>query len=51
MDRPRIKIGLDISDWVMELFGGIFLILMIGFPIYYLNELPDIIPRHFKRSG
>ncbi|MEQ8237833.1 MAG: hypothetical protein RIA69_01405 [Cyclobacteriaceae bacterium] len=27
------------------------MILMIGFPIYYFNELSDIIPRHFNAAS
>ena len=51
MDRPRIKIELDISDWAIEIIGAFFLILMFGFPLYYFNELPEIIPRHFNIDG
>jgi uncharacterized membrane protein len=51
MDRPIIKIELDTSDWIMEIIGAIFLILMIGFPMYYFSELPEVIPRHFNAAG
>ncbi len=51
MDRPKIKIELDVSDWVLEVIGATFLLLMIGFPLYYFNELPEIIPIHFNASG
>ncbi|MEQ8549431.1 MAG: hypothetical protein RIC03_16080 [Cyclobacteriaceae bacterium] len=46
MDRPKLKIELDASDWTIEIIGASFLIPLIGYPIYYFNELPDIIPRH-----
>jgi uncharacterized membrane protein len=51
MVRPRIKIELDAFDWIIELISGLSLILMIGFPLYYFSELPDILPRHFNASG
>jgi len=51
MDRPKLKINLDASDWAIEIVGAFFLILMVGFPFYYFNELPDIIPRHFNAAG
>ena len=51
MDRQRIKIELDVSDWTMEIIGATFLVLMIGFPLYYFNELPNTIPIHFNGSG
>ena len=51
MDKPRIKIELDISDWIIEIIGATFLVLMIWFPLYYFHELPDTIPIHFNASG
>ena len=51
MDRPKLHIALDTSDWIMEIVGAIFLILMVGLPMYYFNELPDIIPKHFNAVG
>lgn len=51
MDRPRIKIELDISDWIIEIIGLAFLVLMIGFPFYYYNQLPETFPLHFNASG
>ena len=51
MERPKIKIDLDISDYIIEVIGAIFMIMMIGWPLYYFNELPEIIPRHFNAAG
>jgi len=51
MERPKIKIDLDISDYIIESIGATFLVLMIGWPLYYFNELPEIIPRHFNAAG
>jgi uncharacterized membrane protein len=51
MNRPRVKIELDISDWIIEIIGATFLVLMILYPLYYYNELPYTIPIHFNISG
>lgn len=51
MDRPKLKIELDTLDWIIEILGAIFVILMVGVPLYYFNQLPDIIPRHFNAAG
>ena len=51
MERPKIKIEPDASDYIMEIIGAIFLILMISWPLYFFQELPDTIPRHFNAAG
>ena len=51
MERPRIKIYPDNTDWLIELISALFLILMIGFPVYYYNALPETIPRHYDALG
>lgn len=51
MERPKIKIDLDISDFIIEIIGAIFIIMMIAWPLYFFNELPDIIPSHFNAAG
>ncbi len=35
----------------MELMAATFLLLLIGFPIYYFSKLPEIIPTHFNALG
>lgn len=49
--RPRIHIKRDTIDWTMEIAGVVFLLLMIGLPVYYFSELPETIPRHFNAAG
>ena len=49
--RPKLNIALDRFDWMVEIIGAVFLILMIGFPLYYFRELPDIIPMHLNAAG
>ncbi|MEO9966584.1 MAG: DUF1648 domain-containing protein [Reichenbachiella sp.] len=51
MERPKINIKLDFSDYIIEIIGAVFIILMIGWPLYFFNELPDAIPRHFNAAG
>ena len=51
MERPRVEIALDTVDWIMEVLGLVFLLLMIGLPVYYFSELPEVIPQHFNAAG
>ncbi len=51
MERPKIRIAPDASDYIMEVIGAIFLLLMISWPLYFFQELPDSIPRHFNAAG
>ena len=51
MKRPKITIAWDPWDWAMEITGALFVVLMIGLPSFYFNELPEMIPRHFNASG
>ena len=51
MERPRIPVRKDFSDWLIEIIGACFSVIMIGLPIYYYSELPDIIPSHFNAAG
>jgi len=51
MERPKIKIPLDSYDYVIELITAIFMILLIAWPFFFFQELPDVIPRHFNAAG
>lgn len=51
MKRPRIKIELEPIDRIIEAIGVIGLILLIGLPIFYFSQLPEIIPTHFNAKG
>ena len=35
----------------MEALSALFIILLVVYPIYYFNELPDVIPVHFNFAG
>ncbi|MEQ8623817.1 MAG: DUF1648 domain-containing protein [Vicingaceae bacterium] len=51
MKRPRVKIPLSNIDWLIEIVGGVFFILMIVYPWHYFDQLPETIPTHFDASG
>ncbi len=51
MDRPKIKIKYQTIDYVIELLGIIGLVCLIVLPIYFCNDLPDRIPKHFNIHG
>jgi uncharacterized membrane protein len=51
MERPRLKIELSPTDRLIETLGFIALLALIGLPLYYYNQLPDSIPRHFGLNG
>ncbi len=38
LERPKIKIELDTSDYLMEIIGAIFVILMIGWSLYFFKN-------------
>jgi uncharacterized membrane protein len=49
--RPKLKLKLSTSDWVIELLGWLAL---VGFWILVLvnyNDLPESIPTHFNGAG
>jgi uncharacterized membrane protein len=49
--RPKLKLNLSTSDWVIELLGWLAL---VGFWILVLvnfNDLPQRIPTHFNGAG
>jgi uncharacterized membrane protein len=50
-NRPKIKIRLNSADWLVELLGLAFLIIIIVLPLIYFRELPDKIPTHFNGAG
>ena len=46
---PSIPYGR--TDKLLELIGVLALVFMIGMPIMYYTDLPEIIPRQFKFDG
>lgn len=51
MSKPKIKIPKEPIDRFIETTGIIALLILFGLPIYYLSDLPEIIPIHFNAKG
>lgn len=51
MSRPKINIKYQTIDYLIELLGIIAFICLIVLPIYFYNDLPDKIPKHFNLYG
>lgn len=49
--RPILKIKLEAIDWVLEILTVIFVLLLIGLPIYFYGDMPDQVPSHFNAAG
>lgn len=51
MDRPKIKIKSQTIDYIIELLGIIGLVCLIALPLYFCNDLPETMPKHFNIYG
>ncbi|WP_420580424.1 DUF1648 domain-containing protein [Reichenbachiella sp.] len=51
MARPKLKLTLSSFDVLMELMGGVLIILLVAYPLYRYAELPEVIPMHFDATG
>lgn len=51
MNRPKIKIKADVFDIIIEVIGVLGVLFLVGLPMFYYSELPDIIPIHFGFDG
>jgi len=51
LKRPKIQIELESIDRVIQAIGLIALVALIGLPLYYFHQLPDIIPSHYGSNG
>jgi len=49
--RPRIQINLTPTDYFIETIGVIGIICLFFFPIYFFNDLPNQIPKHYNAMG
>lgn len=49
--RPRIPINLTRTDYLFEIIGLIGIACLIVLPIYFFNDLPGQIPKHFNALG
>ena len=51
MNRQKLSINLTTVDYIVEIIGLIGIICLIFLPIYYFNDLPNRIPKHFNAFG
>jgi uncharacterized membrane protein len=51
MDRPRLSIAWDASDWLLEVISGVTLGFLIYNHLSQYGTLPEIIPRHYNFAG
>ncbi|MGB5402651.1 MAG: DUF1648 domain-containing protein [Robiginitalea sp.] len=51
MERPKLKIKLEPIDKGIEWIGILGLVILTGLPIYFFDQLPETIPRHFGANG
>jgi len=51
LKRPKRQIELESIDRVIQAIGLIALVVLIGLPLYYFQQLPDIIPSHYGNYG
>jgi len=49
--RPKTPINLTTTDYLFEIIGLIGIACLIVLPIYFFNDLPDQIPKHFNALG
>jgi len=49
--RPRVLINLTKADYLFEFIGVIGIICLFALPIYYFNDLPSRLPKHFNALG
>lgn len=50
-DRPKIKLKLNPADWLTEIVAVVFLVILVGLPVFYFGELPEKVPVHFNAAG
>jgi len=50
-ENPRIHIKLTKTDYLFEIIGLIGIVCLIALPIYFFNDLPSQIPKHFNALG
>ncbi|MHA7058404.1 DUF1648 domain-containing protein [Aquimarina sp. M1] len=51
MKNPIIKVKKEVLDIVLEVLTGLGLGVMVLIPIFYFNDLPEIVPTHFNIKG
>ena len=49
--RTRVPINLTKTDYLFEIIGVIGIICLFALPIYFFNDLPYQIPKHYNALG
>ena len=49
--RLKVSINLTKIDYIFEIVGVIGIMCLFAFPIYFLNDLPNQIPKHYNILG
>jgi uncharacterized membrane protein len=50
-NRPKVKLKRTTIDWIIEVAGFSFLVVLIALPLIWYNKLPETIPVHFNAAG
>lgn len=50
-DRPIVELRKSKFDFILELLGVLFLIILIILPAWHYSSLPDTLPSHFNAKG
>ncbi len=50
-NRPRIKIIKNFTDYFLEIIAIIGLVSLLLLPVYFYNDLPLQLPKHFNAAG
>lgn len=49
--RPKIPVKSTPTDYIIEIIGALGIMFLIILPIYFYNDLPQQIPKHFSAAG
>lgn len=50
-ERPKIQLQLQSFDYVLEVIAGLGVMALMGLAVFYYNQLPEQIPRHYDFAG
>jgi uncharacterized membrane protein len=51
MKQPKLEIGKDALDYVLDVCAFILAVILVGLPLYYYGDMEDSIPTHFNAKG
>jgi uncharacterized membrane protein len=50
-ERPHFDLPLTLTDRLLEGFAVVVLLALIALPVYYFDQLPDNLPKHYDLQG